>query len=231
MLQKRIIYAPIWDANPFAEDPAENERSEKQYKAWKAFYRDLLPSVAGLEWTQRYRNEDVTYIFGKDVLGEGYRVSVFDSKGAVRHSARDTIGELFLCEQFPFDGRELTVVVDTGEAECPGVCEYCSLHDAIILPRDNELCGTFKCQLGLDDAEITDKPKKLDRIWERYGFRDYLLFIRWVNRTADILIAGGTIPQKDMEMYRVFHLSGSWQWRVFPLPTLFCYSLSYRGTG
>ena len=94
MLQKRIIYAPIWDANPFAEDPAENERSEKQYKAWKAFYRDLLPSVAGLEWTQRYRNEDVTYIFGKDVLGEGYRVSVFDSKGAVRHSARETIGEL-----------------------------------------------------------------------------------------------------------------------------------------
>lgn len=128
MLQKRIIYAPIWDANPFAEDPAENERSEKQYKAWKAFYRDLLPSVAGLEWTQRYRNEDVTYIFGKDVLGEGYRVSVFDSKGAVRHSARDTIGELFLCEQFPFDGRKLTVVVDTDEAECPGVCEYCSLH-------------------------------------------------------------------------------------------------------
>ena len=91
MLQKRIIYAPIWDANPFAEDPAENERSDKQYKAWKAFYRDLLPSVVGLEWTQRYRNEDVTYIFGKDVLGEGYRVSVFDSKGAVRHSARETI--------------------------------------------------------------------------------------------------------------------------------------------
>ena len=216
MLQKRIIYAPVWDANPFAEDPAEIEQSEKQYKAWKAFYRDLLPSVAGLEWTQRYRNEDVTYIFGKDVLGEGYRVSVFDSKGAVRHSARDTIGELFLCEQFPFDGRELTVVVDTGEAECPGVCEYCSLHDAIILPRDNELHGTFKCQLGLGDAEITDdKPKKLDRIWERYGFRDYLLFFRWVNRTADILIAGGTIPQKDMEMYRVFQEAG-----YAPIPSL-----------
>lgn len=205
MFAVKKIQAPIWDANPFTEDPVEAKKSDEQYKAWKAFYRDLLPSVVGLEWIQRYWNENVTYIFGKDVLGEGYRVSVFDSKGAVRHSARETIGELFRDEQFPFDGCELTVVIDTNEAECPGVCERCSLHDAVIRPKEGELYGSFLCQLGLSDDEIVEKA---ERIWENYGFRTYPDFIKWVNRTADVLLAGGTIPSEDMAMYRVFQIAG-----------------------
>ena len=205
MFAVKKIQAPIWDANPFAEDPAEAKRSDEQQKAWRDFYRDLLPSVAGLEWTQHYRCDDVTYIFSRDVAEDGYRLSVFDSIGAVRHCSRKTVGELFRDEQFPFDGRTLTVVVDSDTDGCPGVCERCSLHDAVIRPKEGELHGSFLCQLGLSDDEIVEKA---ERIWENYGFRTYPDFIKWINRTADVLLAGGTIPSEDMAMYRVFQIAG-----------------------
>ena len=211
MLKLKKIKAPIWDANPFAEDPAERELSDEQYKEYQKFYEDLLPTVVSLEWVTRYRNEDVITIFSKDVKKAGYyRVSVFDSRGAVRHLSRETIGELFRDEQFPFDGCELKVVVESETDKCPGVCKYCSLHDAIIRPREGESYGSYLCKLGLSDKEIekTGKTEQKERFWEDYGFREYPDFIRWVNRTADILLAGGTIPQKDMEMYLVFQKAG-----------------------
>ena len=102
------IKAPVWDADGFSDDEEEQERSFRQYEAYQDFYNKLLPRIKGLGW----RTEEFQYVFSKDTITGGFRVSVFDKKGAIRHSARNTVGELFQHESFPYNGCWLFVVTD-----------------------------------------------------------------------------------------------------------------------
>lgn len=107
-MKKEIMQAPVWSASPFSEDEKEIKESERQYEDYRAFYFDLLPKVAGLMWTDE---NCVSYVFSHDTIHPGeFRVSVFDEKGAIRHTARETICDLFRAENFPWDGRQLVVV-------------------------------------------------------------------------------------------------------------------------
>lgn len=99
------IAAPIWAANPFGDDE-ELAQSDREYAAYFRFYMDLLPYVAALSWAAG----PLLYVFSKDTQSGGYRLSCFDKIGALRHTARQTIADLFEAETFPFDGRDLTVV-------------------------------------------------------------------------------------------------------------------------
>ena len=102
------VKAPIWSANAFSENPQEQKLSELQYEECKHFYMRLLPKVCALEWKTK---NGLQYVFSRDTIEGGYRISVFDKKGAVSHSARDSIEELFLREScFPYDGRWMSAV-------------------------------------------------------------------------------------------------------------------------
>ena len=106
----KCVVAPLWDANPFSEDEKEQLRSDEQYNEYCTFYHKLLPNVEGLCWADGL-DDSLTYVFSRDTICRGeYRVSVFDDRGAIRHTARKTIAELFRDENFPCDGRTLRLV-------------------------------------------------------------------------------------------------------------------------
>lgn len=102
------LNAPVWESNPFSENEAERIRSDFEEKLYVDFYMDMLEKVKGMAWFSN--DERLEYVFSHDTQSGGYRLSVFDKDGAIRHTARQSIKELFREEQFPSDGRRLTIV-------------------------------------------------------------------------------------------------------------------------
>ena len=107
------VKAPNVTADPcavfehYGEDGWVDEY-EVQKKEARAWYEAFLPKVLALRFERPAHRLHPFCILSPDPEG-GWRVSMFDDLGAVRHVTRPTKIELF--DELPIDGRCLEVVL------------------------------------------------------------------------------------------------------------------------